>query len=243
MAPLGGATTICGGVTAFAAATSALTTSGTASAASATGVGVGTMAGGALVLIEPPGIVTLNRELAQAVDAEKSAIDAIKRELSNAIALVVEELFACLEIVIKLDVIAAKCRYSQALNGVRPEFSVFADDDDGFYEAYEDADEDEDEDIGEQDDEGFDEAREQTKKPPIEKSSLLLELVGLRQPVLASQAIEAAAERRQAAAHPAGVLAVLEHKLYIYSIPPLASELASPLYSEQRSRRRAFTCI
>ena len=161
---------------------------------------VGTMAGGALVLIEPPGIVTLNRELAQAVDAEKSAIDAIKRELSNDIALVVEELFACLEIVIKLDVIAAKCRYSQALNGVRPEFSVFADDDDGFYEAYEDEDEDEDEDIEEQDDEGFDEAREQTKKPPIEKSSLLLELVGLRQPVLASQAIEAAAERRQAAA-------------------------------------------
>ena len=160
---------------------------------------VGTMAGGALVLIEPPGIVTLNRELAQAVDAEKSAIDAIKRELSNDIALVVEELFACLEIVIKLDVIAAKCRYSQALNGVRPEFSVFADDDEGFYEAYED----EDEDIEERDGEEFDEERDQTKKLPIEKSSLLLELVGLRQPVLASQAIEAAAERRQAAAEAA----------------------------------------
>ena len=36
-----------------------------------------------------------------------------------------------------------------------------------------------------------------------ERTQLLVELVGLRQPVLASQAIEAAAERRRAAAEEA----------------------------------------
>lgn len=144
---------------------------------------VGTLMGGAMVLIEPPGIVTLNRELAQAVDAEKSAIDAIKRELSNQITVVVDELLECMDTVVKLDVIAAKCRYSQALNGVRPEFSAFTDDMDEMVDENEDVDE----------------ARVAVEITS-ERSSLLLELVGLRQPVLASQAFEAAAARRQAAA-------------------------------------------
>lgn len=46
------------------------------------------------------------------MDVEKSVIDVIKCELLNDIVFVVEELFVCLEIVIKLDVIAVKCRYS-----------------------------------------------------------------------------------------------------------------------------------
>ena len=146
---------------------------------------VGTLMGGAMVLIEPPGIVALNRELAQAVDAEKSAIDAIKRDLSNEISFVVEELLDCLEIVIKLDVITAKCRYSQALNGVRPEFSAFTD------EAELIAD----------DAEAVNDVNERSIRP--EKSTLLLELVGLRQPILVSQAIEVAMARRQAAAEAA----------------------------------------
>jgi len=164
---------------------------------------VGTAAGGAMVLIEPPGIVTLNRELAQAVDAEKSAIDAIKRELSNDISLVVEELLECLDVVVRLDVVAAKCRYSQALNGVRPVFSKFTDDDDVFYD--ERVIEDDDEPMSE-DDYAENEASDtmtSSSGREEERTQLLLELVGLRQPVLASQAIEAAAERRKAAAEEA----------------------------------------
>jgi len=136
---------------------------------------VGTMAGGSMVLVEPPSVVALNRELARAMEQEKSAVDAIKRELSNAISEVVEELMECLEIVIRLDVIAAKCRYSQALNGVRPQFTNL---DDG------------------KEDEGI-------ERQPSDSKTLFLELIGLRQPVLASQAVQAAAERRQAAAEEA----------------------------------------
>ena len=138
---------------------------------------VGTMAGGSMVLIEPPGVVALNRELARAIEQEKSAVDAIKRELSNAISEVVEELMECLEIVIRLDVIAAKCRYSQALNGVRPQFTNLVEEDD-------------------EEDEGI-------ERKPSDSTTLFLELIGLRQPVLASQAVQAAAERRQAAAEEA----------------------------------------
>lgn len=144
---------------------------------------VGTLMGGAMVLIEPPGIVALNRELAQAVDAEKNAIDAIKRELSNEISVVVEELLDCLEIVVRLDVITAKCRYSQALNGVRPEFSAFTDNEGELIA-----------DVAET----LDFVTERSVRQ--EKSMLLLELVGLRQPILVSQAIEVAMERRQASA-------------------------------------------
>jgi len=157
---------------------------------------VGTMAGGALILIEPPGIVALNSELAKAIDAEKSAIDGIKRELSNAIAAVVEELFKVLDIVVRLDVIAAKCRYSQALNGVRPVFSNSSGDEE--IVEYKSTDEDDFDDEEEDDDRFVDRSQDDRISP-----SLALELVGLRQPVLASQAIQAALERRKAAAEEA----------------------------------------
>lgn len=167
---------------------------------------VGTAAGGAMVLIEPPGIVTLNRELAQAVDAEKSAIDAIKRELSNDISLVVDELLECLDVVVRLDVVTAKCRYSQALNGVRPVFSKFTDDEGVFYDEHVFEDDDEDDQPTIEDDEAENEASDAMTPSNVreeERTQLLVELVGLRQPVLASQAIEAAAERRRAAAEEA----------------------------------------
>ena len=157
---------------------------------------VGTMAGGALILIEPPGIVALNSELAKAIDAEKSAIDGIKRELSNAIAAVVEELFKVLDIVVRLDVIAAKCRYSQALNGVRPVFSNSSGDEE--IVEYKSTDEDDFDEEEEDDDRFVDRSQDDRISP-----SLALELVGLRQPVLASQAIQAAQERRKAAAEEA----------------------------------------
>jgi len=150
---------------------------------------VGTMAGGSVILIEPPGIVALNSEMARAIDAEKSAIDAIKRELSNAIAAVVEELFKALDIVVHLDVIAAKCRYSQALNGVRPVFSNSCGDEEIIVTEDNRGDDDDDDDDNE-----F-----SGTSALYAPSSLALELLGLRQPVLASQAIQAAQERRQAA--------------------------------------------
>lgn len=156
-----------------------------------------------MVLIEPPGIVTLNRELAQAVDAEKSAIDAIKRELSNDISLVVEELLECLDVVVRLDVVAAKCRYSQALNGVRPVFSKFTDDEDVFYDEHVIEEDDEPMSEGNNAENEASDAMTSSSGREEERTQLLLELVGLRQPVLASQAIEAAAERRKAAAEEA----------------------------------------
>ena len=47
-----------------------------------------------MVLIEPPGVVLLNGQLAQCVASEESAIDAIRRRLTNTVAAATPDLFA-----------------------------------------------------------------------------------------------------------------------------------------------------
>ena len=83
---------------------------------------VGVAAGGGLVLIEPPGVVLLNGTLAQCVAAEETAIDAIRRRLTYDVAEVVVDLFQCLDVVTRLDAVAARGRHAAALNAVRPRF-------------------------------------------------------------------------------------------------------------------------
>ena len=83
---------------------------------------VGVAAGGGLVLIEPPSVVMLNGQLAQTIAAEETAIDAIRRKLTYDVAEAVVDLFACLDAVTRLDVIAARARHAMALNACRPEF-------------------------------------------------------------------------------------------------------------------------
>ena len=186
---------------------------------------VGVAAGGGLVLIEPPGVVLLNGTLAQCVAAEETAIDAIRRRLTYDVAEVVVDLFQCLDVVTRLDAVAARGRHAAALNAVRPRF-VAPPHATGIY-AYETnsvvqrdvADADADADAtrrareAEQnamfptlaggarrgpagdDDEGADEA-----DADAEKKELLVELAGLRQPVLEAQAIRARRAARRAAA-------------------------------------------
>ena len=186
---------------------------------------VGVAAGGGLVLIEPPGVVLLNGTLAQCVAAEETAIDAIRRRLTYDVAEVVVDLFQCLDVVTRLDAVAARGRHAAALNAVRPRF-VAPPHATGIY-AYETnsvvqrdvADADADADAtrrareAEQnamfptlaggarrgpagdDEEGADEA-----DADAEKKELLVELAGLRQPVLEAQAIRARRAARRAAA-------------------------------------------
>ena len=186
---------------------------------------VGVAAGGGLVLIEPPGVVLLNGTLAQCVAAEETAIDAIRRRLTYDVAEVVVDLFQCLDVVTRLDAVAARGRHAAALNAARPRF-VAPPHATGIY-AYETnsvvqrdvADADADADAtrrareAEQnamfptlaggarrgpagdDDEGADEA-----DADAEKKELLVELAGLRQPVLEAQAIRARRAARRAAA-------------------------------------------
>ena len=186
---------------------------------------VGVAAGGGLVLIEPPGVVLLNGTLAQCVAAEETAIDAIRRRLTYDVAEVVVDLFQCLDVVTRLDAVAARGRHAAALNAVRPRF-VAPPHATGIY-AYETnsvvqrdvADADADADANRRareaeqnamfptlaggarrgpagdDDEGADEA-----DADAEKKELLVELAGLRQPVLEAQAIRARRAARRAAA-------------------------------------------
>ena len=74
------------------------------------------------MLIEPPGVVLLNGTLAQCVAAEETAIDAIRRRLTYDVAEVVVDLFQCLDVVTRLDAVAARGRHAAALNAVRPRF-------------------------------------------------------------------------------------------------------------------------
>ena len=69
---------------------------------------VGVAAGGGLVLIEPPGVVLLNGQLAQCVASEETAIDAIRRRLTNEVNKATPDLFAALDVVTRLDAIAAR---------------------------------------------------------------------------------------------------------------------------------------
>ena len=80
---------------------------------------VGVAAGGGLVLIEPPGVVLLNGQLAQCVASEESAIDAIRRRLTAAVAAATPDLFAALDVVTRLDVIAARARQASSVISVR----------------------------------------------------------------------------------------------------------------------------
>ena len=183
---------------------------------------VGVAAGGGLVLIEPPSVVLLNGQLAQTIAAEETAIDAIRRKLTYDVAEAVVDLFACLDAVTRLDVIAARARHAMALNACRPEFvappgmnfgvasrALASEDEDedeaaarardaeraamfptlapgaGRVVGVDDSDTDEDEDeYGAYRGDG----------------ELLVELAGLRQPVLAAQAIRAQQRARRAAA-------------------------------------------
>jgi DNA mismatch repair protein MutS2 len=79
---------------------------------------VGVAAGGALVLVEPPSVVMLNGELAQHADAEETAIDAIRRRLTNDVAEAVVDLMQCLDLVTRLDVIAARWGAVYKLNSI-----------------------------------------------------------------------------------------------------------------------------
>ena len=186
---------------------------------------VGVAAGGGLVLIEPPGVVLLNGTLAQCVAAEETAIDAIRRRLTYDVAEVVVDLFQCLDVVTRLDAVAARGRHAAALNAVRPRFvapphatEIYAYETNSVVQR-DVADADADADAtrrareAEQnamfptlaggarrgpagdDDEGADEA-----DADAEKKELLVELAGLRQPVLEAQAIRARRAARRAAA-------------------------------------------
>ena len=186
---------------------------------------VGVAAGGGLVLIEPPGVVVLNGQLAQCVASEESAIDAIRRRLTAAVAAATPDLFAALDVVTRLDVIAARARQASAMNACRPTFvlppgraidptgvggSGFSGGVDGSYDetralreareaekatmfpssaGYRGDDGEGDHDDGEGAGEDDDGAVE-----------LLVELAGLRQPVLAAQAIRARRLARREAA-------------------------------------------
>lgn len=162
---------------------------------------LGTQSG--LTLIEPPSVVNLNTELARAREDEESAIDGIKRELSRVIMEVAEEILKCLELTIDLDVIAARCRHGQALNAVRPTFSKKEDLESAIEEklkiaaaavaATETSEEEDEEDENLSTKNAFVQAE-------LEISKSKVYLPGLRQPVLASQAIKAAKEKRRAAA-------------------------------------------
>jgi hypothetical protein len=190
---------------------------------------VGVAAGGGLVLIEPPGVVLLNGTLAQCMDAEETAIDGIRRKLTNDVASVVRDLFAALEVVTKLDAIAARGRHAVALNAVRPRF-VAPPHATGIY-SYDSYGGDTDTDAAAR------KAREAEKNamfptlnsggysnagvPPNfhetgpeteagdEKKALLVELAGLRQPVLECQAIKA--RRAVSLSHPPHSASLIAH--------------------------------
>ena len=187
---------------------------------------VGVAAGGGLVLIEPPGVVTLNGTLSQCVAAEETAIDAIRRRLTQEVAAANVDLFQALDAVTRLDVIAARARQASAMNACRPKFVLppgraIEMGPGGIYEsfdeervadeaareareaekaamfptlgpgpAYEQLDDDETDDTTDEDTEG---------------RELLVELAGLRQPVLAAQAIRAQRAARRDAARKAAL--------------------------------------
>ena len=196
---------------------------------------VGVAAGGGLVLIEPPGVVLLNGQLAQCVASEESAIDAIRRRLTNTVAAATPDLFVALDVVTRLDVIAARARQASAMNACRPTFVIppgraiehpmgglggsgFSGGVDGSYDetrALREAREAEKAamfpslvagstggggyrgDDGEDDDFNDGASSGEEDDGAVE---LLVELTGLRQPVLAAQAIRAQrAARREAA--------------------------------------------
>ena len=187
---------------------------------------VGVAAGGGLVLIEPPGVVMLNGTLSQCVAAEETAIDAIRRRLTQEVAAANVDLFQALDAVTRLDVIAARARQASAMNACRPKFVLppgraIEMGPGGIYEsfdeervadeaareareaekaamfptlgpgpAYEQLDDDETDDTTDEDTEG---------------RELLVELAGLRQPVLAAQAIRAQRAARRDAARKAAL--------------------------------------
>jgi len=191
---------------------------------------VGVAAGGALVLVEPPSVVVLNGQLAQTIAAEETAIDAIRRKLTYDVAEAATDLFAALETVVRLDVVAARGRHAAALNACRPRFVAppgqsldrgfgaypareegEGDGEDGAWNAADRArnaemaasfptldrggalDADPDAEL-----ESF--AGEEENRPGDGQKELLVELAGLRQPVLAAQAIRARKALRRAAA-------------------------------------------
>jgi len=194
---------------------------------------VGVAAGGALVLIEPPGVVTLNGELAQTIEAEETAIDAIRRRLTGDIAGAVVDLALCLDFVTRLDVIAARGRQAAAFNACRPKFVIppsaggpstswgvggSMDEEQTAAEAAEAARAAEEASMfptlgpgggtavggvataADDDDDSSGAAATVKYRAYKGEGELLVELAGLRQPVLAAQAVRAQAVARRAAA-------------------------------------------
>ena len=197
---------------------------------------VGVAAGGGLVLIEPPGVVLLNGTLAQCIAAEETAIDAIRRRLTYDVAEVVVDLFQCLDVVTRLDAVAARGRHAAALNAVRPRF-VAPPHATGIY-AYQTSEASEASNASEasasppharpceesaaatrkareaeqsamfptlaggayRSPAGDDGEGDDAAETDAEKKALLVELAGLRQPVLEAQAIRARRAARRAAA-------------------------------------------
>ncbi|CAL6374005.1 unnamed protein product [Bathycoccus prasinos] len=162
---------------------------------------LGTQSG--LTLIEPPSVVNLNTELAKAKDDEESAIDGIKRELSRVIMEVAEEILRCLELTIDLDVIAARCRHGQALNSVRPTFARESDLEDAIEEilreetARNEMNDGEGEEGEDDDEEEILSTKNAFVQAELEIAKSKVYLPGLRQPVLASQAINVARQLKR----------------------------------------------
>ncbi|MDB9925253.1 hypothetical protein OAD67_03220 [bacterium] len=214
---------------------------------------VGVAAGGGLVLIEPPGVVLLNGTLAQCIAVEETAIDAIRRKLTYDVAEVVVDLFHALDVVTRLDAIAARGRHAAALNAVRPRFvspphatgiysyDTFSDNKDAERRARE----------AEQNamfptlsgggggaifgDES--KTLDETADSDDEKKDLLVELAGLRQPVLEAQAIRA---RRAARRLAAKKLATQKKKKRNDGDDEYASEF---LYGDGRSGSDTKSCF
>ena len=140
--------------------------------------------------------MNLNTELAKARDDEESAIDGIRRELSRVIMEVAEEILRCLELTIDLDIIAARCRHGQALNSIRPTFASESVLEDAIEERLrEKAARNE---MNDGDDENNKDEKQEnlsTKnafvQAELEIAKSKVYLPGLRQPVLASQAVKA----------------------------------------------------
>ena len=164
---------------------------------------LGTQSG--LTLIEPPSVVNLNTELAKARDDEESAIDGIRRELSRVIMEVAEEILRCLELTIDLDIIAARCRHGQALNSVRPTFASESVLEDAIEERLREKA------ARNEMNDGYDENNKDEKQENLSTKNAFVQaeleiakskvyLPGLRQPVLASQAVKAVKDKRREAA-------------------------------------------
>jgi len=81
-------------------------------------------ASGATLFVEPMAVVELNNDLRKAYSAERDEIIRILSELSNKIAVYVDDLRENIEVLAQIDFIFAKSRLSEKLDAVEPEILV-----------------------------------------------------------------------------------------------------------------------